>query len=259
MRSWIPRLTLTSLVLMGVAVFGDSTDQADSVEHTTEFITQQKAVERALEVFGTRTEEGYRATAAEDSTAMVTMRDSTTPFLSTAIDGRTAWRVVLQLSPPDTAKQRTNSAARAARDFDVFIDAEDGKLIKIVSRLEGFDEKAWHKPTAKAAEDQISRSDQYHGFPNENPGVTLLNLLVSPSSTIYDARMAQEITAFYIMYSSLSGPEPRPVWELYLYGLETSVSGRYPEQPFYQSDFSRVTVDAMTGEFIHASNTPYPR
>ena len=216
-------------------------------------LSAEAAVAQALEVTGFDAPE-YGLVSKESLTArMVSMADSTTPFLSDSLDGRQAWLVELPNVRLTMAHLDSSEQSAILRDFEVYLDPATGIPLRVQSRLPEFDEQYWRKPSADSATVFLQRvSMAYTEVPDHAPRVSFVQAMKVTRRMI---PKAEEITALYVMESK--GPEdPRSVWAFYLYGLETLASVRNPEAPPYQTHKCRCSVDAETGEFRFCCSYP---
>lgn len=217
--------------------------------------TPEAAVLEAIRVIGVPPSRKVDTGAAILTARLVTMVDSTTPFLSRRIDGAKAWRVELKNMTIHRAYGNPLERAGMTRDFIVYLDVKTALPFGISSRLEKFEESDWHKPGIEDAEAQlVSHKEMYLGFPGESPKVGVLEAIGEATGDPYTA---EQIVCTYVMHSHLD-KDPRPVWIVHMYGVWTPLSTRHPELPRHCRDHYRSVVDAVTGEFIFAGNLPQP-
>ena len=237
------------------SVGATETTLADSTGREYQITTPEEAVAKALDVTGFDRLKGIDTAAAKLSATLVTMVDSTTPFLADSINGRKVWRVEFKNVILDLKNVSSEISESHPRDFVVYVDPELGGLLKVVSQVAGYDEAVWRKPSAELAEKQLlGHRERYLGFPKEKPPVSFVDAL---DAVRKNPILAQEIVGLHVMHSHLD-KDPRLVWDIHLYGIRTILSIKDPGLPSYQRDHWRVLVDAVTGDFIFAGNTPHP-
>ncbi len=178
--------------------------------------------------------------------ALVTMVDSTTPFLK--LDGRPIYKVVLTDVP--VAFKAIDSTTRVVshrRDFVLFVDAEAGTILKVESTLPSYDEKlasgAIRRPSRLELEKQLDPAGT--GLVTAVAGVPQPSFLTALGATP-GARGAEKVVAYYVMYEHLSFSR-RPVWIVETCGVPDPNGDTY----------ARTAVDA-TG-MLYRTNTPVPK
>ncbi len=190
---------------------------------------------------------------------VVFLAEDNTPFLSGQVIGRPVWHVVisdwrlqLKSAPPDVEDLY-------ARTFDVFLGAEDGHLLKIVSRWpEGVPPIA-PEPGPASYTDQIRRAgvERYHGFPDEEPQIKFLDALDAVLKDGGNTLGAEQIVGQYVIRSSM-GQEPRPVWAITLRDTQPFWESSFPGVGINARNHMRHIVDAQTGKWLCAGSTPQP-
>jgi hypothetical protein len=241
---WLIITSLTILTLVAVSATADTLNQ-DSTDTDNRLTTADAAIARALAYTGFDELETCSRANAENTARLVTIRDSTTPFLADSIDGQRAWVVTFS----DLAVTGGDFLAT----FVITIDAQTGRLFKIVRRIPGFDESYWHIPSAVDIGLQaINSKGEYLGFPVEDPHIDFLQALktVAPCRAL----LAEQLTALYVMHPR--GGSPRPVWVLSMLGVSTPLYDDNPDAPYYLRGTCRVLIDANTGEFLIGDNWP---
>ena len=111
---------------------------------------------------------------------------------------------------------------------------------------------------ADQAAEQMYRSghEKYHGFPDNPPAVTLMAALDSIQRGGGNPLIAKQIVGDYVMWSRIGKWEvPRAVWAITLRGVPP-LHARGDE--IHGNSAARYIVDATTGEYLCASNTPHP-
>ncbi len=194
---------------------------------------------------------------------MVEIHDDNTPFLHTQINGRkNVW--VAEYKNFHLELKSMPGADTYNRDFKIYIDANDGTLLKITSKYEEYDPNIVPEPNASHAEKDIkSVADEYLGFPKEPPKTNFLeafnDLRVTPYGFVFQAK---EIYALYIWFSTM-GREPRRAWAFSFRGMPPTVysppfelAQSYVQPPVWGRNYIRVVVDDETGKSMSISNVP---
>lgn len=209
------------------------------------------AVERAEQVIGASWDEPN--TVAE----LITLIDDDTPFLTQLLIERPMWQVTMSNSRPQLSSA-PESTAGPARTWDVLVRPDDGVVIRARSRWPEGVKPMPPEPRAASATCQIYGSgyDVYHAFPTSNPRISLaeaLDVLQKRGESVLEAK---QISARYVVWSSIAFESPRPVWAITLRGvLPTHPAPGMEIEPIYEY---RLIVDAQTGKFLCGSNRPLP-
>lgn len=197
----------------------------------------------------------------------IDVNEDNTPFLHDQIKGRkNIWLVEVK-----NVKLKLKSATpyfedRYVRNFKILVDPNDGSLLKITSKFEGYASEMKPEPNSIIAEAQLADTNElYLGFPIATPNISFLDALDAVlSNGIGSPFLAKEIDAVYVWHSQM-GSEPRRVWIITLRGLPPrpiiGPAGGIPEQhmpPVWQRNHIRNVVDANTGEVLFANNLPQP-
>lgn len=191
----------------------------------------------------------------------VVVTDDNTPFLHKQIKGRNVWLAEYKDFKLEIFTISTEDPYN--RNFKIYIDADDGTLLKITSKYEGYDPNIFPEPNAVSAEKQLTNvgREKYVGFPKEPPKVNFLKALYASFGGPYSAK---EIDAIYV-WDSRMGNEPRRVWVITLRGLppqefpQPYLSSGIPKQPpVWQRNHMRDVIDADTGKALFSSNGPHP-
>ena len=184
--------------------------------------------------------------ATKSAVRFFTTEDSTTPFLADSIDGKKAWVI--------TFKDLAVTNGKFLATFTVVLDAQTGRLFKIVHQKPGFDEGYWHIPTAADLSRQtINSGGAYIGFPEKKPNISFLQAL--RTKVPCQVLNAEQFTALYVIHSQTT---PRRVWVISGLGVSTPLHSDNPAAPWYLRSTCRVLVDADNGEFIEGDNWPAP-
>ncbi len=214
--------------------------ESQTVRETFLLKSKQEAVTRALEYTGFDELRNFELDKSLNEVQLITVHDSTTPFLSDSINGKTAWAVEFE--------NIVLQANASPITFTVILDAETGRLFEIRSKYEGPPEKRPCEPSAKLAEQQLGMTiERYLGLPQTPPSVSFLQALDSAFTSPVHASLT---IARYVIYSS-QGRAEQPVWAISLHGL--------PPIPVKHGtiDFMRSVINAETGERIMEVNLPY--
>lgn len=259
MFKFVIAITMALFVSSDRAHEGSQVSSSAASDSQFRVSTPDQAVARALKITGFDQLKSIDTLAAVSSAKLITMFDSTTPFLADSINGDTVWRiefkdVVLGLKdvPAELAEQHP-------RHFVVYLSPSPGGLIRVSSRSEERSAGLWNKPLAQDAERLMSSNERYIGFPEHDPAVTFSEALGAAKG---DPLIADEIDAVLVMYTysnKLPHREitfPCPVWAIHLYGIPTVQSTKYPDLPRSQTGHLRTIVDAVNGQWLHAGNSP---
>jgi hypothetical protein len=188
----------------------------------------------------------------------VTITDDNTPFLQKQINGRNVW--VAEYKDFKLELKSDPSEDKYKRNFKVYIDPNDGKILKITSKYDGFDPNLFPEPNVASAERQL-QYENYIGFPNEPSKISFIDAIAAV--IIGNPFEAKEIDALYTWYSTV-GKEPRRVWVITLRGLPpTDVHNptsfkNFVQPPVWQRNHTRNIIDADTGNCSYSLITPHP-
>ena len=225
-------------------------------EDPSEWVVPHKdqAVARVREIFGLP---GHEDVATEAK--IVLLAEDNTPFLSGQVIGRPVWHVVisdwklqLKSAPPDAEDSY-------ARTFDIFLGAEDGRLLKIVSRWPEGVPTIPPEPGPASYTDQMRRSgnEKYYDFPSEAPPIKFLDALDTVLRDGGNALGAEQIVGQYVVWSRM-GRDPKPVWAITLRDTQPFWEAAFPGVGISARNHMRHIVDAQTGKWICAGSTPQP-
>lgn len=179
------------------------------------------------------------------SVSLVKITRDSTPFLHEAIVGKVCWVVRIE-----------GLLAGSEKIFDAFIDASEGRLLKIVSRLPEGGSLIPPLAAPEDAEKEMWRVGQevYHGFPKNIPSVTFAEALSKLHRS--NPLKAKQIIGRYVLNSSMGRP-PRAVWDITTRGVppHPRTPPHLPRTATYQY---RELIDASTGAWLKSSNVPHP-
>lgn len=225
-------------------------------EDPSEWAVREKdqAIAKTREILGLSGREDIPADAE-----IVLLAEDNTPFLSGQVIGRPVWHVVisdwklqLKSAPPEVKDSY-------ARTFDIFLGAEDGRLLKIVSRWPEGVPPIPPEPGPASYTDQMRRSgdEKYHGFPEEDPLINFLDALDTIFKGGRNPLRAEQIVGQYVIWSRM-GRVPKPVWVITLRGTESLWESAYPGASVNARNHLRHIVDPRTQKWMCASSTPQP-
>ncbi|MBU0982700.1 MAG: hypothetical protein KKA42_02450, partial [candidate division Zixibacteria bacterium] len=191
----------------------------------------------------------------------VTTIDTTTPFIHDQVNNRRAWKVSFSsvtLTYWNTTKYVVDEET-PLRSFDVYVDSASGRFLKAVSRSANYNGAAIRKANWLLAEASLNRRSQcYVGLLDEPPPVTLADAL--DSAKFCDVPGAMAIVAVCVLLSYPAVDSAFPVWDLHMYGSDNI--GQSEDwavgKPAYKTNHMRVVINARTGAFMFASNSPEP-
>jgi len=192
----------------------------------------------------------------QENSRLITIMGDNTPFLHNQINNCSVWIVKfdsIDLSKALKSKSPNNSSHRT---FDVFLDQETGKLLKIHYREPGYDSCISPLPVAGIAEEQMNRTgEKYLGFPDSMP---LFSFIEALDNVSHNPAFAREIIALYVLDSHLVYGS-RSAWVIDLRGINPiPISGRNAEihVPEYQRNHYRTVIDATTRHRIFTDTFP---
>ena len=191
----------------------------------------------------------------------VDINDDNTPFLHKQINGKNVW--VGEYKNFNLELYSTSRKDKYNRNFKVYIDANDGTLLKITSKYEGHDPNLLPEPNAATAERQLKDAN-YIGFPKEPPKVSFLDALGVADTTHSDPLNAKEIDALYIWYSD-TFHQPMRVWIISTRGQTpiqirgiVGIPDKALDELSKRNNFFRVFIDADTGKALFGDNIIRP-
>jgi hypothetical protein len=204
---------------------------------------------------------GLDAVSKKASAEKIIIVDDKTPFLWRQLLNRRAWTVKFEPGALHLKSSIPGFQDRYPRKFSVLLDERTGQLLKVEARFEGDDPDMRPAPSGDAAEAQLrAEKEIFTGLPVVEPKLTLLDALdVVLKSGIGSPFLAKEIEAVYVMHSRM-GSSPRPVWSITLRGLPPMPArGQHADTiPSWQRNHMRNVIDAVSGEFVFATNSPQP-
>lgn len=201
-----------------------------------------------------------RSTKRPADAELTALQEDNIPHLSEQVIGRSLWQVTIRNwsmelpSIPPGFKARVKD--RYIRTIDVYLDPENGQLVKVKTRWPEGEPLMAPEPTATSATRQLTNAGQevYHRFPVGDPKLSFLEALDSIQRGGALPPAAKQIVAHYVIRSAWGEySTPRAVWAITLRGEPPLLSMVTAER--YQN---RYIIDAQTGEYLCASNIPKP-
>lgn len=236
----IQRLMLIAII--GITFMTIGSAFPESPTPATPVNSTKEAVERAFSFVGIEALLELDSSKAEASTNLIRVVDSTTPFLSNDLNGRTAW----QISLPGAVLRFDSTDALYLRDITLSIDSSSGQLLSMELWSDGTMRKESFEPLAGSAERQMSRfGEEYTAVPSAPPHLnfmTALNVVFDGNPWIRGAYCKVR----YVMYRR-GGLEPVPAWVVHVFGIAN----------FRNITNMRWVIDATTGQQLHAVNAPH--
>jgi hypothetical protein len=230
--------------------------KSKQVQHTElkqELDTKEKASAKAKAMTGPGVWGSWR------ESAMVSGNAIDVPFLGTSITGSNVWRVDMEGASLHLKSARSDIKDNYARSVSVWLDPQNGRLLKIRCVAQTNDTGTQVRPSTVSAERQMRDSGEvYVDFPAESPAITFEDALDSIlSGGIGSPLQAKEIDGVYVLRSAME-KEPQPVWAITLWGIPPlEAHGRGAKAvPVSQRNHIRNIVDARTGKVLNATTVP---
>lgn len=250
-------VTLTGVgVIQGVGPEPVIASRAPHAEDPSEWAIREKdqAIARVKEVLGVSERKDLQSEAK-----LVLLAEDNTPFLSGQIIGHPVWHVVISNWRLQLESAPSNAKDRYTRTFDVFVGAEEGHLLKIVSHWPEGVPPIPPEPGPASYTDQMRRSgkQKYYGFPNEVPPIKFVDALDSVFKDAGNPLAAEQIVGQYVIWSQMDRP-PKPVWAITLRGTQPMWESAFPGVGINARNHMRHIVDAKTGKCVCAGSTPQP-
>ncbi len=221
----------------------------------TRITSDAEAIARALKLTG------FDPATVRLSAAPEQLSSSYIPFLWREVAGRSAWRVTIAGAPLTLRTASPDQRDRYPRRFTVILDEETGRLLELYSTFDGDAPDMRPLPAAQSAEHQLrSEEEIYTGFPDEDPKLSFLDALsVILTNGMGSPLLAKEFYGVCVTESNMGAP-PRAVWAITLRGLPPlPVRGPAGDSvPAWQRNHMRNVLDALTGAFLFATNSPQP-
>jgi hypothetical protein len=228
-------------------------------------MTETQALDRAIAIMGLDKDGTWQRPEVDKAVTKLVMENDDTPFLHMEINGREAYRIVLDDVPLEARSQYGDTVyARTIRPFEVFVDAEDRRLIKVVSKRESFEQRVAageiRVPSAGQAEEQLGRMfETYTGLSSDVPRVGALPALARADGNPLDADL---IIVRLLNVRRTPLPDKPPVMEALQWVVDTYGTRQYwafhadAATPEYQLNHKRTVLDTC-GHYVHGTNIPY--
>jgi len=253
---WARTILLIGLFLMFVLNPGESRAGRNVMTEQHKITDEKDAVSVAKELTGFGALSGTVITARH-----VRVENDDTPFLAKGLIGTTAWEVKFDHVVLSLKSALPGFKDASVRMFIALIRADTGQLWSVKSFVSENVPDLRREPSADVAEAQMRpEKDIYTALPSENPHITFIDaldiILTRGSGSPFTAK---EIHAVYVMESDM-GSEVRPVWAITLRGIPPiPVSGPGAAKiPKWQLNRMRNVINAKTGDFLFATNSPQP-
>jgi len=233
-----------------------SKERVDASDIPSDWRLQEsgEAIRQTLKILGVS--ESEQTGELGITAKLVSLKSDNTPFLTEQIVGRPVWQVVIRRWKLEVNSAPPNCEDKYKRTFDVFVGAETGRLLKIVSRWPEGAARIPPEPGAHTYADQMQQygEEKYHAFPEDDPKIDFLHALDALRDS---ALVAEQIVAQYVVWSEM-GRDHKPVWAITLRRTEAIFPGSYPGVPVDARNHFRYIVDAADGKRLCGSTTPQP-
>lgn len=189
---------------------------------------------------------------------MVNLPDDRTPMVAGEIIHRDIWQVDFH----DVAVGRDDSLVIhpfwVRRDFTVFIDPLDGRLLSAYSICDSVGSSdTLPQPSASAADEELAaRGITYAGLPDNLAEVPLLDAF--RSCVLREPAFAKVVRALYVDYSINGHARPHR-WLIILHGTDKPMTVLGPDPnsvPVNQRNALLFSVNAETGSTDFVTNAP---
>jgi hypothetical protein len=225
-------------------------------EAATPDMTDPLAVVSILyRVIGIKPDSSHTSESALKRATAITIVDTTTPFLSTRINGRIGWHVDLGRLELGLKPFQGDSMLPIPRDWEAWIahDTSGEWIVHVSSHALSYDSAQVRKPTRQHAEKMLAlEAETYMGLPKKEPPTSLLEAL----RQVPHAFKAAVIDAQYLLVRRIGG-NVVAAWIISCYGYN---AGLVPPAGkvilLYQLRFWRTVVDATTGLGLFSENQP---
>jgi hypothetical protein len=252
------RLVVTLLIVCVAFASADSTYAAPNGDGK---LTPETALTKAIAIMGLDKDTTWQPPAASKAVTTLIIADDDTPFLHSEVNGRQAFKVRLDRVPVVHRNQNTDTVtARANRNFDLYLDATTGQLLKIVSTLDTYEGRVKSGeiriPSAEEAEEQIrSMNETYEGLPSEIPRTGFLVALAH----VFGNALGSDLIVAQLLNVRVGSRCYQPAWVVNTHGWGSIVPHAIElqePQPAYQLNHMRSVLDT-TGKFLYATDVPY--
>ena len=233
------------VILMAVSAYGQ---QNDSMANSILIKDSTGAIESALQYTGFN--DALKLDFTEDtfvvSAELVTYSDSTIPFLYDKIVNQPVWIVRFEgiVLNPNIPNQEYKLEKK--KDFDVYIDAENGLFLKADSPSNYSIEKGIIYDSVQQVErDMSGHGERYVDFVTDTVKISMYQALSSSPEYLW----AKGLQILLVQVSYIES-KAEPEWIVYLDDpptLPTDYDIRFGGE---YSRFARIMIDAMSGKSI---------
>lgn len=214
-------------------------------------LTAEIAITRAVEYSGFDKADGYDCQKSVSAELVLAANDNT-PFVAEKINGRNIWQVTFRDIPVGQGTTKIRE-----RDFEVTLDPETGKLIKIfsISDTEGSSDTI-PQPSAKKAEEWFkARKYVFNQLPDVTGDLPFWQAL--QKVWIANPARTKIIKAYYWDYSDSNGRHPF-TWFIILRGIKDPLPNAGPvKTPDCGRNFMMSAINAESGILMYTVTAPY--
>jgi hypothetical protein len=247
-------LTILTILMALTATTTADTLRQDSTHTVCRLTTAEAAIARALAYTGFDKLESY-SRSVQVVAEQMSVGETDPEVLRAEFDGKQLWRV-------DFDNVTFDSSGGCARDFEVYLDAEQGRLVHIWSccQSNGCDTvrnaaSAWRSPDVQLESNNPLL--KYDGIVPEPPVFSFLDVLREwlPVSNFSQARL---ITGILILRSG-RGVSEQPTWLIMLSGMQGEPPNRRSRTSHVGiPSCALILVDAKTGAMLRLEKTGPP-
>jgi hypothetical protein len=247
---WIRITSLTIFTLVAISATADTLDQ-DSTDTDNRLTTADAAIARALAYTGFDELESY-SRSVQVVAKQISVGESDPEVLRAEFDGKQLWRV-------DFHDIAFDFAEGCKRDFEVYLDAEHGRLVHIWSccRSGGCDTVAnaalaWRSPELQLESSNPSLT--YEGVDPEPPVFSFLDVL-KEYLLVSNFSQARLIAGILILRSG-RGVSEQPTWLITLSGMPGEYQSRRTRSSHIGKPiYAQLLVDAKIGALLRLEGT----
>jgi len=233
---WMKITILTILTLLAISANADMLSQ-DSTHTGNRFTTADAAISRALAYTGFDELESY-SRSVQVAAEPMTVGEGDPEVLRAEFDDKRLWRV-------DFQNVTFDSSGGCARDFEIYLDAEQGRLVHIWSCCQsgGCDtvlHADWVCRSPEWQSEHGSPSIEFIGLPDDPPSTSFADGLRKLFGSPHYAKA--RLIAGLLLVESYSGNEPKTAWVITSSGMP-GVSSPHASKP----SFGWFRLDAASG------------
>jgi hypothetical protein len=196
--------------------------------------------------------------AEEMAVGKVIISNSPVPFLFKKVEQKKGWYIDYKGVSLAHAHDQSDGKTKYVHDFKVLLN-DNGCLISVISVFSGNDPDMKPIPSAKSAQEQMQNEEEiYIDFVNKCPSTSFVNALeIINIKGMGDPYAAKEIFAVLVLHATMDS-KPREVWSITLRGIPplNARGAAAASIPVWQRNHMRNVIDAETGEFLFATNSP---